>query len=305
MINVLLSTQEVAALLNVTETTIKRWADEGNIPCTKTLGGHRKFAMKDIVAFAERNAYPLTGTAPPPMTDRQFEQLEFAVHTRNFSKISEVFFQIAQQGDREGLLTLLLYLSKHHISIATIADEVVKPALMKVGAMWAEGKMEISREHLASQAVTEALVRLAPELHRKPSNGLVAACACAEGEFHEIGLRNLAFALETEGWKVHYIGANTPFESLQTFIKKIKPDLFCLSLTVINNKSEFFEELRSTQKLLHATGGMFMIGGFYAPQYSPKDLFCDHVSASVLDATAFAKDVFQLRPGPKKKRATA
>jgi methanogenic corrinoid protein MtbC1 len=261
--------------------------------------------MKDVVAFAERNAYQLTGTTPPPMTDRQFELLEFAVHTRNYSKIADVFYQEALQGDREGLLTLLFYLSKHHINIATIADEVVKPALMRIGAMWSEGELEISREHLASQAVTEALVRLAPELHRKPSNGYTAACACAEGEFHEIGLRNLAFALETEGWKVHYIGSNTPFDSLHTFIKKIKPDLFCLSVTVIKNKPEFFEGLREMQKLLHAAGGKFIVGGFYAPQYSAKDLHCDYVSSSVLDATAYAKDVFHLRPGPKKKRATA
>jgi excisionase family DNA binding protein len=48
----ILSTADVARLFNVTETTVKRWADEGVLRCQKTPGGHRRFVIKYVVEFA-------------------------------------------------------------------------------------------------------------------------------------------------------------------------------------------------------------------------------------------------------------
>jgi len=64
MTSTILSTYEVASMVSVTETTVKRWADEGKLPCAKTFGGHRKFKMKDIIEFAEQYGYPLAGMQP-------------------------------------------------------------------------------------------------------------------------------------------------------------------------------------------------------------------------------------------------
>jgi excisionase family DNA binding protein len=47
------STRDLAKLLGVDDSTIKRWADQGEIPCVKTLGGHRRFtqdAVRDLSA---------------------------------------------------------------------------------------------------------------------------------------------------------------------------------------------------------------------------------------------------------------
>lgn len=39
---------EVARALHVSPKTIIRWANEGRIPCTLTLGGHRRFLRVDV-----------------------------------------------------------------------------------------------------------------------------------------------------------------------------------------------------------------------------------------------------------------
>jgi excisionase family DNA binding protein len=42
-----------AAQLNVHPTTLRRWADNGEIPVMLTPGGHRRFASSDLAQFAE------------------------------------------------------------------------------------------------------------------------------------------------------------------------------------------------------------------------------------------------------------
>ncbi len=47
-----LRTAEVAQLLHVSPKTVSRWAKEGKLPFLKTLGGHRRYPEKDILALA-------------------------------------------------------------------------------------------------------------------------------------------------------------------------------------------------------------------------------------------------------------
>ena len=294
-----LSTQEVAGLINVTETTIKRWADEGKIPCHKTLGGHRKFLLKDIIQFAEQNVYPLSGTVAPRLPQRQAQILEVAVQTRNYQKISQLFYDEALKADRQALYEMLSYLGKHHISLPILADQVVRPAMVRLGEQWQSGGLNIDQEHLTSYAVLEALANLNPELHRKPSHDLTAVCACAEGDYHELGLRMLSYALETEGWKVHYLGGNTPFRTLRSYMKSTRPELLCLSATIIGGKRELIGSIRSIGKTARGMGAAYVVGGSFSGDYTPSDFNCHCVAHSVQETVAFLKDRFQLKPGPK------
>jgi len=57
---------EAAELLNIHPTTLRRWADGGDIPALVTPGGHRRFAATDLARFARersalRNVNSLTG----------------------------------------------------------------------------------------------------------------------------------------------------------------------------------------------------------------------------------------------------
>jgi excisionase family DNA binding protein len=47
----LLSTRQVAALLGVGGSSVKRWADRGLLACVKTVGGQRRFEPEVVDAF--------------------------------------------------------------------------------------------------------------------------------------------------------------------------------------------------------------------------------------------------------------
>jgi excisionase family DNA binding protein len=48
-----LSSTEASELLGVHQTTLRRWADAGSIPCFRTPGGHRRFRVSDLEAWME------------------------------------------------------------------------------------------------------------------------------------------------------------------------------------------------------------------------------------------------------------
>jgi excisionase family DNA binding protein len=52
---------ELARLLHVDESTVKRWADRGLIRCYRTPGGHRKFTVRQIRDFIREYRYEAIG----------------------------------------------------------------------------------------------------------------------------------------------------------------------------------------------------------------------------------------------------
>jgi excisionase family DNA binding protein len=49
-----MSRAEVARLLEVAPVTIGRWASEGKLPYSMTLGGQRRFRRDDVLPLVER-----------------------------------------------------------------------------------------------------------------------------------------------------------------------------------------------------------------------------------------------------------
>ena len=58
-----LSLSEASALLGVHPTTLRRWANAGDIACFRTPGGHRRFRLADLVAWTQ-GAKQSTALAP-------------------------------------------------------------------------------------------------------------------------------------------------------------------------------------------------------------------------------------------------
>jgi len=302
--NSILSTKEVAGLLNLTESTIKRWADDGNLVCIKTLGGHRKFRMADVVTFAEKHQYPISGILPPPLSKNRQDQLMLGVNTGNTELLAEIFLEELLQADTDHVFTFLSYLHRNHLPFVAIADKVIQPAMFELGRLWAEKKLKVDQEHLATRALQEALVRLTPNLRKKPVNGHTMVCACPESERHDLATHILTSAFETEGWTVKNIGANTPLPVLASYIKTYRPHATCLSIAVRPRRPGSLDAIRSIGRLVRSQDGIFMVGGSGVSRETPQSLHCDFVTSFVTDAVQYTRDVFQLKPGPKKQRNT-
>ncbi len=55
----LLSPHDVASVLGVSESTVKRWVDIGRLVADRTGGGHRRVSWEQVLRFAEEHRQPL------------------------------------------------------------------------------------------------------------------------------------------------------------------------------------------------------------------------------------------------------
>lgn len=69
-----LSLQKAADFLNVHPTTVRRWADEGQIPVLLTPGGHRRFAQSALQQFINSRHLPSSGAIEQMWADKAILQ---------------------------------------------------------------------------------------------------------------------------------------------------------------------------------------------------------------------------------------
>jgi DNA-binding transcriptional MerR regulator len=106
--------------------------------------------------------------------------------------------------------------------------DVVLPAMREVGTRWSHGDLSIAAEHFATAFVTARLHALAHQWDR--GDGPRALLACPAGERHVVGLLACALVLRSRGWRVSYLGADTPVEALADAAAVVAPDVLVLAI---------------------------------------------------------------------------
>jgi len=106
-------------------------------------------------------------------------------------------------------------------------SEVILPVLHRLGERWAADEASITHEHFASNLIGGRLRALA----RGWGNGIGprAVLACPPGERHELGLLCFGLALREHGWRITYIGLETPLRELADSLDELLPTIVVLS----------------------------------------------------------------------------
>lgn len=100
---------------------------------------------------------------------------------------------------------------------------VITPALQTLGRLWAAGDLTVAQEHFASNLLRGRLLSLARGW--EGGMGAHALLACAPGELHDIALIAFGLALRRRGWRVTYLGQDTPIADVASTARAIKPAL--------------------------------------------------------------------------------
>ncbi len=245
---------------DVSESTIKRWSDAGMLRCRKTIGGHRKFELEDIIEFQNQCDLAKKEAAENGKAECSGE-LKRLLNESDFAGLANRYKQAALAGQSVLVSFLLTQSNQHGFSLATIGEEIIRPAMREVGEMWRTGKIRVLDEHLATLSTIEALTDLHGQVVRNASPDRIAIVGCSEGELHQLASILVRDMLEAEGWKVVYLGSHTPLFSFAEAINSFKPQAVCISITMIDNLERAVRDYEALRRaaLKHKT--KIIIGG--------------------------------------------
>ncbi len=113
-------------------------------------------------------------------------------------------------------------------SLETVMQDVLLPYLHLLGDRWASGDATVAQEHFASSLIRGRLLGLARGWGSGEGPSLLLSCP--PGEEHDLGLIMFGIAAWRRGWRVTYLGQDTPFDTIRQAVAAVEPALVVLAL---------------------------------------------------------------------------
>ena len=127
-------------------------------------------------------------------------------------------------------------------------NEVLIPYLRDLGDRWTEGTITVAQEHFASNLIRGRMLALAGDWGAGGAS--TALLACLPGEAHDLGLIVLGILLAQRGWQVTFLGADTPFDTVEASVHTLQPTLVVLTTV---DASLFHEHADAIARLAAST----------------------------------------------------
>lgn len=252
----LVTPRQVAKAIGVSESSLKRWCDQGLLTAVRTAGGHRRLRVADVIQYVREQGHALV--------DPQLLGLPAATVGSGPRSLARSCTQLQEaliRGDEPtcGQLILDLYLNDH--GLATICDEVIAPAFHAIGDLWDCGDIAIYEERRSC----EISLRLLQNLRRlTPENDSAAPRAIGgtlSGDRYAVPTTMAELVLRDAGWNAVSLGTDLPVSTLLEALDELRPRLFWLSITHVPDPGGLHAALQQIAAKAKALDSTFVFGG--------------------------------------------
>ncbi len=224
----------------------------GVVTPQRTAGGFRLYSEEDVarirhmksliaggLSASEAARHLLEDQPGASATDDGGEQTTLAQARSELHGALRTFDELALAASIDFVLSRL--------DLDTAIRDVFLPELRMVGEDWVAGRVSIAQEHFSMNLLRGRLMGLARGWDQ--GFGPRALLACPPGEHHDVSLILFGLALHRRGWRVTFLGADTPMTEVLSAGRSLSPRLTVLFAADWGGQAGLIPELSKKRRV--------------------------------------------------------
>jgi DNA-binding transcriptional MerR regulator/methylmalonyl-CoA mutase cobalamin-binding subunit len=206
----------------VPATTLRQWERRYGFPAPeRTESGYRLYSDEDISLIEEMRRHIASGVAASRAAELAKAERRRGDGPRPLAELqTELLAALLDLNETRADGVMSEAHALHPVNAVMLG--LIQATMVEIGTRWHQGKLSTTTEHYAS-AYMNGRLRSLLALSGDSRTGATAVVACAPLEQHELGPLILAVMLRRAGYRVFYLGANTPVADLHDMVQALRP----------------------------------------------------------------------------------
>ena len=231
--------KQIASALRVSESSVKRWCDRGDIRTDRTVGGHRRIPLGFLLEFLESTNRRIVDPIAIGLEQVGVNPIHAARKKPDDAEMTQQFEKSLLEGDEPNCRRIFSSWYSNNNGFASLADDLICPVFCAIGKGWQDGTVDTYQERRGC----EITVRLILELRRlvaEPSGmAPLAMGGTPSGDRYQLPTLASEMVFREQGWRTANLGSDIPFSSLLSAARKHMPRLFWVSISYVADEAQF------------------------------------------------------------------
>lgn len=267
-IAVILNVRDAAARIGVSPSTFKRLCERHGVKVERTPGGHRRISLSALRELEVELGRPSgkRAAAEAPTVDQVVALL-----------MEQAAFELGRR---------LLAACERPSDIASLCDEVLAPAMWRLGSMWQRGEIQVYEEHFCTETLLQSLDCLAPYVRQGGNPQLKAVGGCLGTGVDSVASKMVKLCLSSVGVAAVDLGPRVPTEEMAAASVALEADLIWSSHTHWDDREGTLAALTKLRELVPRETQMIIGGGGLSPSALQSLPWCQFFK-SLTEMTAY------------------
>lgn len=282
----LLSPKQLAQVIGVSESSLKRWIDNGQLTSTRTQGGHRRVPLAEALRFIRAHGHTVHDPGPLGLS---------LVAADGGLSFTDRLYRALTLADWSSARTLLVSAYAAGQTIPELCEGPVRSAMERIGDLWRHDESGIAIEHQATDTCLQALSVLRSFLSEPPAEAPLAVGGAPANDPYLLPSLTAALTFTEIGYRTANLGPDVPLDSLRNAAIRQRPRLVWLVVSTQDAVAALRQPLLRFADELAVQGASLLVGGRTANEIGLEPRPNLLRSRSLSEAAAFARGLLNSR----------
>lgn len=234
------SPKQIAKALNASESSVKRWCDQGAIETVRTVGGHRKISLEALRRFLSDSNRML---ANPQVIGLRVSPQSVASEEKDDDQSDKDAFRAAlSSGDEQTCGQILRErIQRSGMAKSRVADFLITHAMHELGHAWDNSEIDAYQERRGCEISLRLINELRASLPLPSPNAPIAVGGTFSGDPYQIATALVELTLRELGWNATSLGCELPVESFLKAASDYQPTMIWISVSTLSDEQAFIE----------------------------------------------------------------